>query len=524
AQAFSPNQKYLSDGLAGYWKADETSGNMADSSGNATTLTDTNTVTFSAGKFANGGDFESGSSEYQFAADNAYLSVTSSLTISAWIKPESVTASTSFDIAGKWDGANESYLLEQFGDEIRLSVDSSSNYATTDAANLATGTFYHVVGVYDSTSATVRLYVNGVLSASTVTGTIPSSIGDDAGRFHIGAEDSTTTAANFYDGFIDDIRVYNRALSKFDVESLSNWAPGPVGYWKMDENTGTSANDSSTSGNGGTTTGETWVPGKYGSSLSFNATTSRYVTLPSSSVYNSSLQSVSLWVYLNRQVANTGGTEFWTFVTTAPSDESKGWAIQYWDNNVACGGNKCLSGRKWTPEVTPTVTYTIPVQTWTHLEATWDGTNVYMYVNGVLISTTSSAAPTTGASAGCIGGDSRSANCGAQNPDALIDDVKVYNYTRTSKQVVEDMNAGHPTGGSPVGSQVIYYKFDEQQGTTINNSIASQSFTETVTGTTWKVAGSSNCKINGCLVVWTLTARTTWSPSPTPMLSTLTWD
>lgn len=61
------------------------------------------------------------------------------------------------------------------------------------------------------------------------------------------------------------------------------------------------------------------------------------------------------------------------------------------------------------------------------------------------------------------------------------------------------MNAGHPIDDSPMGSQVIYYKFDEQQGTTVNNTIAPNVYTETLTGATWKTAGSSTCKINGCL-------------------------
>ena len=45
--------------------------------------------------------------------------------------------------------------------------------------------------------------------------------------------------------------------------------------------------------------------------------------------------------------------------------------------------------------------------------------------------------------------------------EGKIDDVKIYNYARTSEQIIEDMNAGHPAGGSPVGSPVAYWKFDE---------------------------------------------------------------
>ena len=109
----------LSNGLVGYWKEDEASNaNAIDSSGNATTLTDANTVARAAGKFGNGADFESTNSEYQSAADNAALSITGSLTLAAWIKPETVSAG-SYNIIAKWDGANESYRLFQNRDEKR---------------------------------------------------------------------------------------------------------------------------------------------------------------------------------------------------------------------------------------------------------------------------------------------------------------------------------------------------------------------------------------------------------------------
>ena len=53
----------------------------------------------------------------------------------------------------------------------------------------------------------------------------------------------------------------------------------------------------------------------------------------------------------------------------------------------------------------------------------------------------------------------------------MIDDVRIYNYARTQDQIIEDMNAGHPAGGSPVGSPVAYWKFDEGVSDTANDSV-----------------------------------------------------
>src|SRR5690606_11729497 len=57
-------------------------------------------------------------------------------------------------------------------------------------------------------------------------------------------------------GMLDEVRIYNRALSPAEVKLLYNWAPGPVGYWKMDEKVSGNGEiifDSSGSGNNGTT-------------------------------------------------------------------------------------------------------------------------------------------------------------------------------------------------------------------------------------------------------------------------------
>ncbi len=224
AAAFGPDNSWLSDGLIGYWKMDELSGNATDLSGNGTTLTNTGTTTFTGAKFGNGSE-HNGSSQYFDVVDNAYLSVTGSLTLSAWINPDDTTGSQ--DIIGKWDGANESYLLAMEGANLRMYIDAAANYEATTGTPLSANTLQHVVGVYDASSQTVKLFVNGELQASSTTGTIPSSIGNDAGELVVGAEDSSGTPANYYDGHIDDLRVYKHALSPKQVQALYNWAPGP---------------------------------------------------------------------------------------------------------------------------------------------------------------------------------------------------------------------------------------------------------------------------------------------------------
>ena len=105
---------------AAYYKLDEGSGTASyDTSPNKQNLTlSTSTAWTLSGKYDKALDLEKNSSMYAYTADSAGLSITGDLTISAWIKPESVTATTLFDIAGKWDGSSESYLFALYGDEL----------------------------------------------------------------------------------------------------------------------------------------------------------------------------------------------------------------------------------------------------------------------------------------------------------------------------------------------------------------------------------------------------------------------
>ena len=67
-----------------------------------------------------------------------------------------------------------------------------------------------------------------------------------------------------------------------------------VGYWKFDENTGTTAYDSSGFNNTGTINNATWTSGKCGSGLSFGG--NGYVLVPNSTSINAGTWTVICWV------------------------------------------------------------------------------------------------------------------------------------------------------------------------------------------------------------------------------------
>jgi hypothetical protein len=78
-------------------------------------------------------------------------------------------------------------------------------------------TWVHLAGTYDG--ATLRVYVNGVLSASrAVTGTLCSN----ASPLGIGAKINVATGGveAYFDGRIDDLEVYDRALSAAEIRTV----------------------------------------------------------------------------------------------------------------------------------------------------------------------------------------------------------------------------------------------------------------------------------------------------------------
>lgn len=168
-----------------YWKFDESEGSTTyDSTTNGNNLTLINVARTADGKYNRGLDFESsGISNIAYSGDNTSFSQTGSFTLSTWIKPESITADTIFNIAHKTDDA---YRLIQYGDEIRFYLGSASNYVTTTNTNLIADTWYHIVGAYDASIQTATIYVNGQAQTTSTTGTIPSSLSDGSGEFLIG--------------------------------------------------------------------------------------------------------------------------------------------------------------------------------------------------------------------------------------------------------------------------------------------------------------------------------------------------
>ena len=205
-------------GLVGWWKLDDGSGSSAvDSSGSNYTGSLVNApswVTGQIGPYALSLSHASG--QYVHVPD---LPVTGyPFTITAWFKVSSNTSGTIASLnAGAVSGSgNSRYELYYNNNQVCIyTQDGIGDFDFPCGGSISTGVWYQFTGVFASTSSFL-VYLNGSPITSGSTGCSFSS----PIEFDIGVD---SAAVNYFDGTIDDVRIYNRALSLGDISELYSY-------------------------------------------------------------------------------------------------------------------------------------------------------------------------------------------------------------------------------------------------------------------------------------------------------------
>ncbi|NTU46671.1 DUF2341 domain-containing protein [Candidatus Roizmanbacteria bacterium] len=507
---------FLSNGLVGYWKMDEAtwSGTLAevkDASGNGNNGQAQGATGGKAypagGKFGNGGYFD-GVDDYASVPTSTSLNIGGSeITMSAWIYPKAF--SNTFIIRKETPGYNMG--LTSTGNvwsDIYYYFDTQWRYDTCITTQALTANqWYHLVTVFKQNQY-LNIYVNNQLYKSCKP-TYNSPIGVNAtAPLLIGYMGWWGNNNGYFSGTIDELRLYNRALSPSEVSALYNWAPGPVGYWKLDDKTGTTAVDSSGYGNNGTLTCNgtgctsanypVWKNSKdciYGSCIYSpnGAPKQGYISVAAGSSSNLNFRTSDFtlegWAKLTTNNAASGMARLFGSYPHNGHNGSMVVTIEN-SNNMLSLTARDLSGN---------VSYcqygfTNYLNKWTYISWVKTGNrNVSLYLNGNLAQSWTTPYDfyvdyyddtyTLAYGSGVVGGA------------MYLDDHKTYNYARTQKQIVEDMNGGDPAGTNK--SMVGYWKFDEGSGNTANNTgLGGSILNGTLYNTTWTPAGKFGKALN----------------------------
>lgn len=209
------------------------------------------------------------------------------------------------------------------------------------------------------------------------------------------------------------------------------WCVQPIAHYKLDETSGSTASDAIASRHG-TRSGGAWVAGRKDNAAFFNGITD-YLEIPNDAVFQPTLSlSVAGWIN-----ASTWPTDLnlASIILRKGDANPNNWQV------AVVGGRAAMILDDYDAYALLGNT-TLPVNTWTHVAATWDGQFVRIYVDGVLDNT-----PVARSTA--IGTDARALYIGGRigNTDIVsgsVDDVRFYNRALTAQEVAALAAGGKP--------------------------------------------------------------------------------
>src|SRR6185436_16275724 len=127
--------------------------------------------------------------------------------LDAWINPSVLGGRIVEKIS---PGGGDGYALDIFGGKLRFVFDGQE---VIGATTLSTSTFTHVTGTYDFSS--LNVYVNGVLDGTLSAEEI--ALSPNGLPLRMGADQ---TGSNTFTGLIDEVEIFNRALSVEEILSI----------------------------------------------------------------------------------------------------------------------------------------------------------------------------------------------------------------------------------------------------------------------------------------------------------------
>ena len=225
----------INDGLTGYWKLDDGGTPIKDSSGWAQSGTLFNTPTWAAAPSLQFTDSNAmvlnGTTQYAEVTRTAQLEP-ASLTVAVWAKrngnqvtfakmvEKQYTTATPFDSwALNVNHTGSDSTIVTWDVSVNISGTPTANNISSATGAMPDGTWTHIVGVYDPAGSAPqeRIYINGVLNASTTSTNAIVYDTTTTGDFYLGQNGRNQ---QYFAGTLDEVRVYNRALSDAEIYSL----------------------------------------------------------------------------------------------------------------------------------------------------------------------------------------------------------------------------------------------------------------------------------------------------------------
>lgn len=426
-------------GLIGHWSFDEgVSTIVRDFSGNGFNGVMTNmdaSTDWVAGKRGKALDFD-GVDDY-VALPSANLSSrvsgNTAITIAGWFKGSDIESmvrlqdGTAYIVLG-WTSSGA------FAPRALVSTDGGVTGVNIGGGNVHDGKWRHIAMTWEkNTTNGFKVYVDGSVTNQKDTPNVNLPVFSGSTGAYFGSYQGTS---EFTAGSIDDVRIYNRALTRDEIKALATVGQtirtgvsdrGILAHFTFDEGTSTIAHDFSGNGRNGNMTNmdanTDWVAGKKGKALDFDGTND-YVSFPVSGITSNTVTFVA-WVKGVRTGAYTGIL----YLRNDPQsvgihyrDATNDLTYTWNDNNVATYG--------WSSGLS------IPLDTWSLVAVAIEPTKAtaYLCTGDSCRSAENVITHNNQTLNGSfrIGGD---AFAGTRSFDGNIDDVRIYNRTLSSSEV-----------------------------------------------------------------------------------------
>jgi len=424
-----PTMLGLNNGLVGCWNFDGSYTKVPDCSGNGNTGTLLNSPRRVSGRVGQA---------LRFRTSNDYVQTTATLngltafTVSLWTRPDSLgNNGTLWSNDGSAGGCQGEGLYFNTATDLRFKAAGVDN--TVSVPNI-TGEWVHVLATYDDTNK--RVYFDGLLVYDVAGGAAADGdVGIQIGRYN------SCTSDDYY-GIIDDVRVYNRAVSANEIARLyriglgstanrtsTSSDTGLVGHWTFDgpDISGTRAKDRSGNNNHGTLTGgPVQKIGRIGQALSFDGNDGRVDIDPAFSFSGLTAFTVSMWAYPRN-----------------PDQYDTLWSND--DSGAGCGNGSGGEGVYWD---TPTamrfrlagfgneLDNVPPIKDkWVHIVSVFSPAVRQVYFDQQLVYDQVGGGTTNGTVGFQIGGYNDCISSPNENFDGLIDDVRIYNRALSASEI-----------------------------------------------------------------------------------------
>ena len=501
------------NGLVGWWPF---TGNANDLSGNGNNGTN-NGATLTTDRFSNSNSAYNfnGSSDFIQVTHNSSLTFTTSVSFSFWLNvPDSSLNTTGIQerqAIGKQRTPSASGIGFETTDGStpklapQFYIQGGAQYE--DNSPITINTWHHLVGTYDGTI--LKLYKNSFLIGTNIG---PFNLSTITQNLFFGKQGALGC---FFKGKLDDIGIWNRALTSCEINQLYTASLGSnaltnglVGWWPFTSN----ANDLSGNGNNGTNNGATLTTDRFSNSNSaynFNGSSDFIQVTHNSSLTFTTSVSFSFWLNVPDSSLNTTGIQERQAIGKQRTPSASGIGFETTDGSTPkLAPQFYIQGGAQYEDNSP-----ITINTWHHLVGTYDGTILKLYKNSFLIGTNIGPFNLSTITQNLFFGKQGALGCFFKGK---LDDIGIWNRELSSCEINQLYTASPGTINVVVSNSIIcagqsatLSASGANSYTWSNSSNSSSIVVSPSVTTTYSVAGSSS-------IGWTSTAiNLTVNPNPT---------